>query len=157
MGDLSQGFCPIGIESDVFIERMAREPFGVFLSTDIGDDGTTEVHRIPFFIEDNFRRIGIEQCLFKITICCKGGCQCSDADAGIGKTVLECLNLLRLDERFVSLDIDHDIVAGSYLLVGLEASVCTAPVLIRGHDYLTAECQYGTFDTRIVCGDTDFV
>ena len=90
----------------MFVEDMGGEPFRIFLPADVRDNGTAEIHRFHSFVHDDFGGVGIEQRAFKIPIGSKRLDQSGDIYAFIFKATFDRLYLLRMDERFVSLDVD---------------------------------------------------
>ena len=155
MRNLFQYLCPISVKTDVLVEGMGLQPLGVFLTTDIGDDGTAEIERFVLLVEDDLGRIGIEERALEITICPKGFHQRCYLRSGIGEAAFQGFDLLWMDEGLVALDVDHDIVTSPTTLIGLVATIRATAMAIGGHHYLTAKLLHGLLDACVICSYTD--
>jgi hypothetical protein len=75
----------------------------------------------------------------------------------ISKTGLDGFDLLRLDERLVSLDIYYYIKVLTGFLIRFKTTVCSAFVLVGSHYDIPSESQDRFFNSFIIGGDTNFV
>ena len=57
----------------------------------------------------------------------------------VGEAGFDRLDLLGMDKRLVTLDIDNHIIPFAYFLISLVATIRTATMLIGGHDDLATE------------------
>ena len=94
---------------------------------------------------------------FETVVGCKGFDKGGYVDGGVGEAVAEGVELLGLDEGFIALDVDDDIVGCGLFGVGFVYSVGAALVGCAGHDGFAAEGLDGGEDALVVGGDDDIV
>ena len=156
-GDLAERRGPVGVEPDVLVESARSQPLRVMLAPDVGDDRTAEIERLHPLVEYDFGRVGVEERAFEIAVWVERLDERGDLRRGVVEATLQGLDLLRVDKRLVALDIDDHLETGAHLLVSLVAAIRTAPVLVGGHDGLSAERADSRRDPLVVGGDTDRV
>ena len=156
-GDLAERRGPVGVEPDVLVESARSQPLRVMLAPDVGDDRTAEIERLHPLVEYDFGRVGVEERALEIAVWVERLDERGDLRRGVVEATLQGLDLLRVDKRLVALDIDDHLETGAHLLVSLVAAIRTAPVLVGGHDGLSAERADSRRDPLVVGGDTDRV
>lgn len=156
-GDLAERRGPVGVEPDVLVESARSQPLRVMLAPDVGDDRTAEIERLHPLVEYDFGRVGVEERALEIAVWVERLDERGDLRRGVVEATLQGLDLLRVDKGLVALDIDDHLETGAHLLVSLVAAIRTAPVLVGGHDGLSAERADSRRDPLVVGGDTDRV
>ena len=130
---------------------MLLQPLRFILVALVRNDGTAEVKSLHPVVDHHFGRVDIFQ--GRPTVGRRERFhQSGDFRLRIFKTSLYGLQLLRLNERFVALDVDDHVVWFALQYVSLIAAVRAALVVRTGHDGLAAESFYRLENPFVIGG-----
>ena len=119
----------------------------------IGNDGTGEVQGVAVAGQDHFDDVRVVQVFLRAD----GAGHGSHGQGPVrNQRVRQPVNQGRVNEGFVSLDIDH-MSGGGEGLHRFRQAVAAAGMVRRGHDRLGAEGHGGVEDALVVRGDGDVV
>ena len=85
-----------------------------------------------FLLSTTFGELGLNKVLSKSSSAWKGF-------TNVAICVFASVDLLGMNKRLVTLDIDNHVIPFAYFLISFVATVRTAAMLIGGHDDLAAE------------------
>ncbi len=114
--------------------------------------GSAEIDSFHIFIKNNFWRVLIMKFLRSGNFLDKGGY----IHMCLVKACAKKINLKRVDQRFVALDIDADAEFGE-LFCYLLAAVSATWMITSGHHYISAEALYVIEYSLIIRSNNDFV
>src|SRR4051812_45905066 len=99
---------------------MAGKPFFFLFSPDVRNRMTTEIEGELILIYNNLWRIRIEQDFRRPYFFN----ECSDHSAVIVKAIANQLNLLRINKRLVTLNVNNDVIRQMKFINDLCTTVC---------------------------------
>ena len=128
---------------------MTAQPFARRIITQIGYDRTAEIHCLIAIVENDFRRIGIEQSSLPVGLR-KRFYESGYLRRRVIETVHNILYLSGLNKRLVPLHIDNDLFVATDSFIGFPTTVCTRAMIFRGHHDTPAKPLYRFINTGIV-------